>query len=47
MQITKNVVATIEYELEDDAGEIIDPSEGGAPLIDLHGAGNLIPGLES
>ena len=47
MQITKNAVASIEYELKDDAGVIIDSSEGGEPLSYLHGAGNLIPGLES
>jgi FKBP-type peptidyl-prolyl cis-trans isomerase SlyD len=47
MQITKNAVASIEYELKDDAGEVIDTSEGGEPLTYLHGAGNLIPGLES
>jgi len=47
MQITKNAVVSIEYELTDDAGEVIDTSKGGAPLAYLHGAGNLIPGLEA
>ncbi len=47
MQITKNAVALIEYELKDDAGEVIDSSKGHDPLPYLHGAGNLIPGLES
>ena len=46
MQIAKNTVALIEYELTDDAGEVIDTSKGGEPLAYLHGAGNLIPGLE-
>lgn len=47
MQISKNLVATIEYELTDDGGEVIDTSKGGPPLAYLHGAGNLIPGLEA
>jgi FKBP-type peptidyl-prolyl cis-trans isomerase SlyD len=47
MQITKNAVASIEYQLSDDAGEVIDSSAGGAPLAYLHGNGNLIPGLET
>src|SRR5690606_35850159 len=29
-----------------DAGEVIDSSAGGAPLVYLHGAGNIIVGLE-
>jgi len=47
MQITKNLVASIDYELTDDSGEVIDTSKGRPPLAYLHGAGNLIPGLES
>lgn len=47
MQIKKNVVGSIEYELTDDAGEVIDTSMGRAPLSYLHGAGNIIPGLEA
>lgn len=47
MQISKNAVATIEYELTDDDGQVIDSSKGGAPLAYIHGAGNLIPGLEA
>jgi len=47
MQITKNAVAAIEYELKDDAGEIIDTSEGSEPLTYIHGMGSLIPGLEA
>lgn len=47
MQITKNSVASIEYELKDDDGVVIDTSEGGEPLTYLHGVGNLIPGLEA
>ena len=47
MQITKNVVASIEYELTADGGEVIDSSRGGPPLAYLHGSGQLIPGLEA
>lgn len=47
MQIAKDLVASIEYTLTDDAGNIIDSSVGGEPLAYLHGAGNIIPGLES
>jgi FKBP-type peptidyl-prolyl cis-trans isomerase SlyD len=37
---------TIEYTLKDDAGKVIDSSEGGQPLTYLHGLGNLVAGLE-
>lgn len=46
MQIANNVVALIEYTLTDDDGTVIDTSVGGEPLAYLHGAGNIIPGLE-
>ena len=47
MQIANNVVAHIEYTLTDDNGEILDSSVGSDPLVYLHGAGNIIPGLEA
>lgn len=46
MQITKNKVAAIHYTLRDNEGTVIDSSEGRDPLNYLHGAGNLIPGME-
>ncbi|WP_338876408.1 peptidylprolyl isomerase [Spirosoma sp. SC4-14] len=46
MQITKHKVAAIHYTLRDDAGNILDSSEGRDPLYYLHGKGNLIPGME-
>jgi len=46
MQIAKDLVASIEYTLTDDTGNVIDSSVGGEPLAYLHGAGNIIPGLE-
>lgn len=46
MQIDKHKVVTIDYTLKDDAGNLIDQSEGGA-FAYLHGEGNIIPGLET
>lgn len=46
MQITKDKVAAIHYTLRDNEGTVIDSSEGREPLHYLHGAGNLIPGME-
>ena len=46
MQITKNTVADIHYTLPDNEGNVIDTSSGREPLNYLHGAGNLIAGME-
>lgn len=46
MVISKNKVAAIHYTLRDNEGTVIDSSEGRDPLQYLHGAGNLIPGME-
>ena len=46
MQIAANTVAYIHYTLKNDAGAVLDSSSGGEPLAYLHGAGNIIPGLE-
>lgn len=46
MQITKNKVAAIHYTLRDNAGTVIDTSDGREPLYYIHGIGNLIPGME-
>jgi FKBP-type peptidyl-prolyl cis-trans isomerase SlyD len=45
MQIVKHKVVTIDYTLTDDAGNILDQSEGGH-FAYLHGERNIIPGLE-
>lgn len=45
MQIVNDKVVTIDYVLTDDQGNIIDRSEGGQ-FAYLHGAHNIIPGLE-
>jgi len=47
MQITLNSVVSIHYTLTDDAGAILDSSSQGEPLVYLHGAQNIIPGLEN
>lgn len=46
MQIAANKAVSIDYTLTNDAGEVLDTSAGGEPLVYLHGAGNIIPGLE-
>ena len=46
MTIAANKAVSIDYTLTNDAGEVIDSSAGGAPLVYLQGAGNIIPGLE-
>jgi FKBP-type peptidyl-prolyl cis-trans isomerase SlyD len=46
MQITKDKVASIHYTLTDNTGNVLDSSEGRDPLHYLHGAGNLIIGME-
>lgn len=44
--IGDKLVVTIHYTLTDNTGDTLDSSEGAEPLAYLHGAGNLIPGLE-
>jgi len=46
MSISNQLVASIHYTLKNDAGEVIDSSEGQEPLEYLHGAKNIVPGLE-
>lgn len=46
MQIAKNTIASIDYRLSDETGNVLDSSEGRPPLEYLHGVGQLIPGLE-
>ncbi|MGB5524443.1 MAG: FKBP-type peptidyl-prolyl cis-trans isomerase, partial [Polyangiales bacterium] len=45
-KITANKVVTLSYTLRDDGGEVIDQSSDGSPLLYLHGARNIVPGLE-
>ena len=44
--IKDGVVAVIHYTLKNDEGEVLDSSEGSDPLPYLHGASNIVPGLE-
>jgi len=46
MQIGQNSVVTLHYTLKDNDGNIIDQSDDGSFLY-LHGAMNIIPGLEN
>ena len=47
MTISQHKVVSIHYKVADAANEeVIDSSEGGDPMTYLHGAQNIIPGLE-
>lgn len=46
MKIADQKVAVIHYKLTDSEGQVIDSSEGQEPMPYLHGAANLVPGLE-
>lgn len=46
MTIAKDKVASIDYTLTGDSGEVIDSSEGKRPLEYIHGQGSIIAGLE-
>lgn len=46
MEIASNRVASIHYTLTNDEGQVIDRSPEDQPLSYLHGAGNIVPGLE-
>ena len=41
-----NLVVSMHYKLTDETGNLLDSSENSDPLTYLHGAGNIIPGLE-
>ena len=46
MNIEDKRVVSIHYKLTDNGGKEIDSSTGGEPLAYLHGADNIVPGLE-
>lgn len=46
MLIGNNSVVSLQYTLTDDNGDILDQSQEGEPLVYLHGAAGIIPGLE-
>lgn len=47
MNVEQGKVVSIDYTLKNSEGEVLDTSEGREPLPYLHGAGNIIPGLEA
>jgi FKBP-type peptidyl-prolyl cis-trans isomerase SlyD len=47
VQIADGSVALFHYTLKNDAGEVLDSSAGKDPMAYLHGAGNIVPGLEA
>ncbi|PIP02643.1 MAG: peptidylprolyl isomerase [Zetaproteobacteria bacterium CG12_big_fil_rev_8_21_14_0_65_54_13] len=47
MQIADKKVVSIHYTLTNGEGEVIDSSRDAEPLVYLHGAQNIIPGLEA
>ena len=48
MTVAQHTVVTLHYKVTDvDSGQVIDSSENGDPLVYLHGAQNIIPGLEN
>jgi FKBP-type peptidyl-prolyl cis-trans isomerase SlyD len=44
--VTDGKVVAFHYTLTNDEGEVLDSSEGRAPLAYLQGAANIVPGLE-
>jgi len=49
LPIQPNTYVTLDYELRDDDGDLVDASEadGGEPIRYVHGYGMLVPGLEA
>ena len=46
MTVKKDKVVEMHYTLKNDAGDVIDSSQGKEPMPFLQGHGNIIPGLE-
>ena len=46
MTVKKDKVVEMHYTLKNDAGEVLDTSDGKDPMPFLQGHGNIIPGLE-
>jgi FKBP-type peptidyl-prolyl cis-trans isomerase SlyD len=46
-KVSANNVVSIHYTLSNEADEVLDSSDGQEPLNYLHGAQNIIPGLEA
>lgn len=46
MNVQKDAVVKIDYELKDDSGEVLDSSQNNGELEYLHGHDNIVEGLE-
>lgn len=46
MEIADRNIASFHYTLTNDGGDVVDSSREREPLAYLHGAGNIVPGLE-
>ncbi len=46
MKVSHLSVVTLDYTVSDESGAVLDSTEGRSPLVYLHGAGYLVPGLE-
>ncbi len=46
MNVQEKTVVSFAYTVKDEAGEVLDTSEGREPLAYLHGMGQIVPGLE-
>jgi FKBP-type peptidyl-prolyl cis-trans isomerase SlyD len=46
MQIERDKVVTMNYRVSDGDGTFSESSEGGDPVVYLHGHGSIVPGLE-
>ena len=46
MQVAEKKAVTIKYTLRDEEGAVLDTTDGRDPMTYLHGAGNLVPGVE-
>lgn len=47
MKIAQEKVVSIHYTLKNSEGTVLDSSSGSDPLAYLHGAGSIVPGLET
>lgn len=45
--IADQKVVSLNFNVKDTQGQLVDSSEGGKPLVYLHGQNNIIPGLEA
>ena len=45
--VAKDTVVSFHYTLSDKGGQVLDSSQGGQPLVYLHGYSQIVPGLEN